>query len=73
MGSPMSVIIDLLVTACLTAYPASCTSLRKPTTFVSQAQCQLHAEHALQKIMEAYPERSVAKYACVVRNEEHVL
>ena len=58
-------LVDLLITACfLSAGHPTCEDIRVRTSFASVEQCQHMGQPALAEIMQAYPKRTVVRYAC---------
>ena len=60
----MTLMVELVVTACLLAQPGDCTELRTHTGFSSAAQCERSALVLVAGIMVDHPTRRATHYTC---------
>jgi hypothetical protein len=67
----MTLIVELVVTACLLTQPDDCTELRAQTGFHSAAQCEGSALVLVAGLMVDMPERKATRYVCEESPVQH--
>lgn len=70
-GVTMTLVVELVVTACLLTQPSDCTEMRIQTGFRSAAQCEGSALLLVAGLMVDQPARRATRYACEEFPVEH--